>query len=257
MVPLHFERKGDGAPVLLLHGLFGSLVNWRGVARVLSERLTVYSLDLRNHGRSPHTSGASYEEMARDVVRFLDERGLERAHVLGHSMGGKVAMEVALESGNRIDRLIVADMAPRAYPALAGPVFAALEELDLANVGSRRQADAALSRRLSDPGLRAFLVMGLETGEGGRLRWRFHLDALLAARDALGRPIDGSRTFPGPTLFVRGERSEYVTEADWPAILRLFPAARMTSVARAGHWLHTEQRDAFCSEVLAFLDSRS
>jgi pimeloyl-ACP methyl ester carboxylesterase len=195
--------------------------------------------------------------MAADIVRFMDERGLDRTHLLGHSMGGKVAMEVALRNSERVDRLIVADMAPRSYPDLGGPVFAALAELDLASVASKRQADAALAHRLSDPGLRAFLVMGLETGEGGRLRWRFHFDALLAARDSLGRAIDGARRFPGPALFIRGERSEYVTEADWPAILRLFPAARLASIARAGHWLHIEQREAFCSDVLAFLDRPS
>ncbi len=250
---MHFERVGEGAALLVLHGLFGSLVNWRSVARDLASRLTVFSVDLRNHGRSPHAPGNSYEEMAADLLRFLDDRGLAKAHVLGHSMGGKVAMQLALTEGARVDRLIVADIGPRAYPAIGDPVFAALGAMKPATLGSRRQAETELSRLLPDPGLRAFLLMGLAPADGAGFRWRFHVDALAASRSEIGRAIEGPGGFPGPTLFLRGERSEYVTEEDRPAISRLFPAARIVTVPAAGHWLHVERREAFCAEILTFL----
>ncbi|MCP5150507.1 MAG: alpha/beta fold hydrolase [Ectothiorhodospiraceae bacterium] len=246
---------GDGAPLLVLHGLFGSGTNWRTIARRLAERHRVVLVDLRNHGASPHAPEMDYPLMAADVRALLDHLGLQRAALLGHSMGGKTAMRLALETPDRVERLCVVDIAPAPSNQDHQPVLAVLQALDLATIRRRADADVALSGSLPDPALRAFLLQNLVLATDGA-RWRIDLEAIAGNHAALtGFPDPpAGATYRGPTLFVRGARSDYLQPAHEPAIRALFPRAEMRAVAGAGHWVHAEQPVAFLETVLPFLD---
>jgi len=248
------QGEGDGEALVIAHGLFGSATNWRSLARRLADGRRVYAVDLRNHGRSPHTDTMDYPAMAADVLAFLDARGLERPALLGHSMGGKAVMQVALEHPARVSRLVVADIAPVRYEHEFEDLIGAMRGVDLARVERRSDADRQLAGAVDDAGLRTFLLQNLESTEGG-FRWRIHLDGIEGSLDELlGFPAaDGDRVYAGPTLFVRGERSRYVRDDDAPLIRERFPEARIETVADAGHWLHAENPQGFLEIVAPFL----
>ena len=240
---------GEGPPLLILHGLFGSGTNWRGVARRLAEHHRVLLVDARNHGGSPHAASMRYAEMAADVRTLMDAEGIDSAALLGHSMGGKTAMTLALESPARVDRLVVVDIAPGPSPGDHGPLIAAMRSLDLSRVQRRSDADGLLAERVADAGLRAFLLQNLESAEGG-YRWRINLDAIEACMpDLLDFEPPSGASFGGPALFVAGERSDYLGESDLPAIRQRFPAADLVTVADSGHWVHAENPQGFLAAV--------
>jgi pimeloyl-ACP methyl ester carboxylesterase len=250
---LHATEAGAGEPVVLLHGLFGRLQNLGTLARRLAQKFRVISLDLRNHGASPHAPGMSYETMSEDVLETLAQRGVTRAAVLGHSMGGKVAMIAALTRPETIDRLVVADIAPIAYRHSNAAVAAALLSLPLAPGLQRHEADRHLAEAAPDPSVRAFLLQNLALGEAPA--WRIGLPEIAAGMRLIeGFPsLQTGTRFDGPTLFIRGETSGYVKDSARPAIEALFPAARIETLAGAGHWLHADQPQAFTAIVEAFL----
>lgn len=253
-VELARERLGSGPPLVFLHGLFGSGRNWRSFARGLADRFTCLLVDLRGHGNSPHAPPYDYPTFAADVARLLAEEGIARAHLLGHSMGGKTAMTLALTRPELVERLAVVDIAPVPYAHDYRALIRALLALDLSAIRSRREADAALAPAIPDPQLRAFLLQNLVIDDGGA-RWRIDLAGLERAMPALTdfpRELYGRR-FEGPTLFVRGGRSDYVQDAHLPVIRRLFPAARIETVADAGHWPHAERPAELLRLVRAFL----
>jgi pimeloyl-ACP methyl ester carboxylesterase len=254
-LPLACKEFGDGDPLVVLHGLFGSAGNWTTVARRLGASRRVYALDLRNHGESPWHDGMAYEAMAADVLAFLDARGLGRAAVIGHSMGGKVAMALALAHPARVGALIVVDVAPVDYPPALAPFVAAMRALDPAAAPRRAEADARLAPAVPDPAIRAFLLQNLVKRDG-RLAWRINLAAVEAEMDRISSFPDGllERRYPGPTLFLGGGRSDYIRAEHDARIRRLFPAARIEHVPGAGHWVHAEAPDAFVREVEGFLD---
>ncbi|WP_029007611.1 alpha/beta fold hydrolase [Azospirillum halopraeferens] len=255
-LPLTYLEAGEqvgGTPLLVLHGLFGSARNWQTIARRLGERHHVYALDLRNHGGSPWAPTMSYPEMAADLLRFLDDRGFARAAVVGHSMGGKAAMMLALAHPGRVERLVVADIAPVAYTHSHAPYVAAMKAARLEGCSRRSEVDAQLAAGVPDPSLRAFLMQNL-VQENGRFHWRINLDALAAGMDALiGFPDVGTARYDGPTLFIGGGRSDYITPDHAPAIARHFPSARTEMVADAGHWVHAERPEAFVTLLEGFL----
>lgn len=259
-VTLHFKRyatahASPAPPLVILHGFLGSGGNWSTLARTaFSGARDVYALDARNHGRSPHTDAFSYALMAADVAAFLDAQNLARADVLGHSMGGKTAMTLALHHPARVRSLVVADMAPRAYPPGHHALLRALAAVDLASVASRQDADDRLAGAVPDWGVRQFLLKNLTRTPGGTYTWAANLDVLTRHYDQVLRPIDG-RPFGGPTLFARGERSDYVRETDRAEIRRLFPRADVVTIPNAGHWVHAEAPQAFADAVLAFLNA--
>jgi pimeloyl-ACP methyl ester carboxylesterase len=250
---LHSHRSGHGPPLVLLHGLFGSLTNWLGVSRALAVQFTVFAVDQRNHGRSPHCDTMSYAEMAADLAAFLDDQGLASAHLLGHSLGGKVAMQFALTHPARVKRLIVADISPRAAPAHHQGVLDALLHLEPARFRSREAMDATLAGRLPDATLRRFLLKSVTRTADGTFRWQFNLPGLHANSARLTEAVQGGRPFAKPTLFLRGGRSNYITDGDLPEIRRLFPRATLQTVAGAGHWLHTDAPLEFLQRVHDFL----
>lgn len=250
---LHHVVLGErGDWILLLHGLFGSGDNLNTLAKTLADEFRVVLVDLRNHGRSPHVPSMSLAEMATDIVSLQDELGIASSAVLGHSLGGKVAMQLALSNAARVQKLIVADIAPVTYTAHHQAVFAALESLDLERVQSRQQADAHLAERLADQGLRQFLLKGLYRDKE-QYRWRFNLPVLRSCyAEVLAAPA--GEPFPGPTLFIKGENSDYILPEHEAAIRMLFPNFEFRMIADAGHWLHGEKPVTFNRLVQQFLN---
>lgn len=257
-LPLSLRAYGEAAdgrlPVVLIHGLFGSASNWHGIARRLAERRRILVPDLRNHGDSPWDGVMDYPAMAADLVALLDAQGLDRAHLVGHSMGGKAAMWLALREPERVGSLVVADIAPIAYGERFEGLLRAMVDMPLEGLRDRRDADRRLGRTIASATLRGYLLMSLGQDREGRWRWRLNLSALADAMDAiLGFPEAEGRQFPGPTLFLYGGRSNYLTGEALPRIRSLFPLARLRSVPDAGHWIYADQPDAFSAAVEGFL----
>ncbi len=238
---------GEGAPVALLHGLFGSARNLGQVHRALAARFRVIAIDLRNHGDSPHAATMDYPAMAADVRETLQAQDALPAGVMGHSMGGKVAMRLALHDPGVVSRLAVADIAPVPYPSHFGGYVEAMRAVP--RELSRTEADAALAPAIDDPRIRGFLLHNWRPGAG----WRIGLDAIgaclprIEAWDTLGEP-----PYAGPALFIAGAKSDYVLPAYRPAIRAQFPAAKFATIKDAGHWLHAEQPAAFIATLGAF-----
>ncbi len=250
---LHFREYGCGIPLIVLHGLFGSIQNWHTVSRELALQYHVFALDQRNHGDSPHSSEMNYALMARDVREFLDARSLRAAHVLGHSMGGKTAMQFALSYPEQVKTLIVADMAPRAYGPCHENIFNALHALDLKLFQSREEIEHALAGSICDRSVRRFLLKNLKHRTDGWFEWKLDLETIAHNYSALNAAIDSAGTFPGPTLFIRGGNSDYVRDDDLSEIKQLFPAAEIETLPGVGHWLHSEDPKAFIELVRRFL----
>lgn len=243
---LNRTEIGEGPVLLVAHGLFGSGRNWGAIAKRLSDIRTVVAVDMRNHGASPRSDDNSYEAMARDLAEALDGP----ADVLGHSMGGKAAMLLALTRPELVRSLIVADIAPRAYDHSQGELIDAMRSVDLSEIERRSDADAQLSDAVPDPAVRAFLLQSLDAAER---RWLLNLDALDAEMDRIVGWPEPEGSYDGPTLFLRGGASDYVSEEDEPAIRALFPEARIETVPDAGHWLHAEAPRPFEAAVRSFL----
>ena len=255
-VALHSETSGAGHPLILLHGLFGSLSNWRPVSRVLSAHFHVVNVDQRNHGRSPHHDTFSYPALAEDLRALLASQSLNSAFVLGHSLGGKTAMQFALAYPQCVDKLIVVDMPPLANPPRHEEILAALNALDLSASRDRRTLDAQLAPRIPDAAVRQFLLMNVMNGADGGLQWRMNLSAFTRCYPEILRAVtlpSGGTPFAKPALFVRGERSDYVRDEDMTAIRALFPQAQLVTVAGAGHWVHADAPEEFARLVLDFL----
>ncbi|MEN8175564.1 MAG: alpha/beta fold hydrolase [Pseudomonadota bacterium] len=253
---LHFRQHGTPGKdptLILLHGLFGSSANWGGVARRLSADFHLVVPDLRNHGRSPHHADVSYAVQAQDVLRLMDRLGVGDSVIVGHSMGGKVAMMLALQHADRVERLVAADIAPVTYTTSFDPIFDALESVDLEQVEGREQVESHLAATLGNTGLRNFLMQNLVKDEHG-WRWRLNLVGLRRSIDELvGFPDAPDSGYPGPALFIYGGRSDYVSPAAQPVIMRLFPYARLRQVADAGHWLIAEKPDEFAGALRSFV----
>lgn len=250
---LHSTATGAGGPVILLHGMFGMGDNLSMVARPLSEHFEVHRLDLRNHGRSFRDKSMSFPEMADDVLRWMDHQGITRAHLLGHSLGGKVAMQVALQQPQRVERLVVADIAPVAYQGNHDAVFAGLNAVIPRAVASRREAETVLKEFVEEPGVRLFLLKSLYRNEQGEFAWRMNVEGL---RDNYGELCKANTTqapFTGPTLFIKGENSNYIRMEYRDEIEQLFPAAQFKIIQNTGHWLHAEKPAAFNHLVNKFL----
>jgi esterase len=248
------EAGADGLPLLFLHGMLGASSNWLGIARPLRHRHPILIPDLRNHGRSPHHPEMDYPTMGADLLRLLDGLGLGRVVLIGHSMGAKVAMWLALHAPERVEGLVSLDMAPVEYPPRFRLLFEAMNALPLGELPHRQAADAHLAQRLEDPRLRAFLLQNLVLREG-RWAWRVNLAALIQQREALrGFPHSPRpRQFPGPALFLYGDRSDYLQPEHWPAIRDRFPFARLRPVTDAGHWVYAERPQEVLAGLQGFL----
>jgi esterase len=250
-VILNAIQAGDGPPVVLLHGLFGAARNFGAIQRALAPSYRVVALDMRNHGDSPHAPDMRYATQAADVRETLAALGIERAAVIGHSMGGKAAMALALQWPEEVGRLLVADIAPVAYQHGNSGIAAAMAAIPLTASLTRRQADAALTDAVDRPEVRAFLLQNLRFGASPH--WRIGLDEIVGAIPDLEGWTDLPGTYPGPSLFVTGARSEYVLPEHRAVIRGWFPAARFVAIKQAGHWIHADNPAGFISVAEAFL----
>jgi esterase len=250
---LHSVEAGQGPPLVLLHGLFGAARNFGAVQRALAPESRVIALDLRNHGSSPHAAVDGYDTMAADVLETLETLVALPATVLGHSMGGKVAMRMALNRPEAVGALVVADIAPVPYKPHLRPVAAAMAALELPPGLTRAQADAALADAVPEPGMRGFLLQNLTLG--AMPAWRIGLAEIIAAMPVIEAWPAAGESYAGPTLFLAGERSNYVRREHRTAILQLFPAARFVTLKDAGHWLHADNQAGFIDIVQGFLAS--
>jgi pimeloyl-ACP methyl ester carboxylesterase len=252
-VHLHFRAYGQGEALIILHGLFGSSENWHSICTTLGQDLHDFALDQRNHGRSPHSQQMNYALMARDVYEFIRTQQISRTHLLGHSMGGKTAMQFALEFPEQLAKLIVVDISPRAYAPSHEQIFAALTSLSITQYETRKQIEDALASSLPDLALRRFLLKNLARDAGGRFYWRMGLSEIYKNYDQLCGAIDTEQSFAGPALFIRGETSPYLGPEDYDTITRLFPRAEFRTIPGAGHWVHAKQPTAFVEIVQEFL----
>ncbi len=254
-VRLAYSQVGNGPNVLILHGLFGWKRNWAGIAKGLSQTHRVYALDMRNHGESEHTPQMTYSAMAEDIAAFITTQGLGPCPVIGHSMGGKAAMVLALTRADLVERLLVLDIAPVAYEHDYSDYVAAMKTVNLTQVSRRSDVEPTLARVAEDPGVLAFLMQNLTTDERGTYSWRVNLDALEHhMADILSFPeFAGAQAYAGTTLFLAGGNSDYIAPQHAGAIDRLFPRAQMDSIDGAGHWVHAEQPMATLNRFQSFL----
>ena len=251
---LNFKSIGSGFPLIILHGLLGSLDNWQSIAKQFGEHFEVFIIDQRDHGRSPHTPEFSYALLVTDIREFMQQQGIDRAHFIGHSMGGKVAMHLALEHPERVAKLIVVDVAPVEYEDRHSDVFKALFAVDLRTLGSRQQAEGTLRSILgNDESTVQFLMKGLYRDDDNRFQWRFDVQALYDAYDEISSGIESDKPFEGDTLFIKGEKSEYINASNFSEIIDLFPNNQLVEIAGAGHWVHAENPVQFTDAVLKFL----
>lgn len=247
----------QGSPVVILHGLLGSSRNWRGIALTLAKQShIVYALDMRNHGESPHDSSMTYEAMTQDVLEFLDKHQLKSAHIIGHSMGGKVAMWLALTHPERVRQLIVVDIAPVHYNHGFDEIVDTLLEIPLAEIKSRKDAEDYMSQTISEVSLRQFLLQNLLLKDG-YFCWRVNLDGISRALpDVISFPsLEGVKPYPDPCLFISGGQSTYISKRNHEAVKAVFPAAQIETLPGAGHWPHIEEPETFMQLVTAFLKS--
>jgi esterase len=255
-VELAAAEYGAGYPVAILHGLFGSGRNWRSIAQQLAAHYRVLAFDLRNHGASPWADGMSYHDMVEDLRASLRARKFQRAALLGHSMGGKVAMLTALLHPDEVDRMVVVDIAPAANPPSLLGYVRAMRSIELAGVTRRAEVDAQLAGRVSDPAERAFLLQNLVIA-GKEAHWRLNLEAIEQDfQQLVGFPnVSANAAYTGPVLFIAGARSNYIEPEHEPTIQRLFPRARIVRIEGAGHWVHAERPQPFLQAIEPFLSN--
>ncbi|MFB2532402.1 alpha/beta fold hydrolase [Paracoccus sp. p3-h83] len=246
-----FDGPDAAIPLVMAHGLFGSGRNLGALARHLARDRRVISVDMRNHGDSPWSDDHGYAALAGDLAGVIDDLG-GRAHVFGHSMGGKAAMMLALTHPEKVARLVVADIAPVAYGHSQNGLIDAMENLDRHDLTLRSEADRRLSTRIEDPGVRAFLLQSLDMS-ANPARWRFNLAALRDQMDRLVGWPDPAGQFDGPALFLDGETSDYIQPSHHHDIRGLFPQAQITQIDGAGHWLHAERPRQVEAAVASFL----
>lgn len=253
---LFFRELGTGQPVVMLHGIFGSADNWLTHSRMLSERFRTFALDLRNHGQSDHADEFDYPTMANDVAAFLDEHDLEDPIVIGHSMGGKVAMNFAVAHPEKLQKLIVVDIAPKPYNMEDYIFLKGLNAIKINEITTRQEADEALARFVPEPDVRQFLLKNLQRKPEGGFKWKLNLQAIDKNIRNIGLPLQVEGTFEKPTLFVRGSRSNYIRDDDFDRIREIFPAAEFETLD-AGHWVPAEKPQEFVEVVTRFITSGS
>lgn len=250
---LFYREEGNGGPnLVILHGLFGSSDNWLPQARMLADDSRVYLVDLRNHGQSPHSDEFNYEVMADDVAKLIEDEGISSPVLLGHSMGGKTAMTLALRNPRLLSGVVVIDVAPRRYPNQHDRIVEGLLAMPLAELKSRQDADEALSAHVPEPAVRQFLLKNLKREPSGGFSWKMNLDTISRNISEVSKGVEKGSPFPGPSLFVRGARSPYIADDDLDGIRELFPAARLETLD-TGHWIQAEKPKELVDLVRSFL----
>lgn len=263
---MHFRKSGHGPALVILHGLYGSSDNWISIARKLEEHFTIFIPDLRNHGQSPHASTHTYQDMVGDLYQFFKDQLINRATILGHSMGGKLAMMFAAEYPELITGLIIADIAPKNYNSEKKPfktvlqhelILGLMEELHLVAVTSRKEIDFFLSEKLEESTLRQFLLKNIRRNKEGYFEWKINVAVLKHALNSITSEVnrdwfaDRLPILSYPVTFIRGLNSDYISDQDFIVLKEIYPEARLITIQDAGHWLHAEQPAKFIEAVLA------
>jgi len=251
---LHYRELGQGQPIVMLHGIFGSSDNWLTQSRMLSARFHTYAVDLRNHGQSPHDETFDYPSMVDDVAAFLNTHGIENPVLMGHSMGGKVAMNFAVAHPDKLDKLIVVDIAPKQYNMEDYVVLQGLNAIPIDSVATRQEADDALAQFVPEIDVRQFLLKNLQRKPEGGFKWKLNLPAITANIQNIGLPLHFEGTFEKPSLFVRGSKSKYIRDHDFERISAIFTAAEFRTL-EAGHWVPAEKPAEFVQVVTEWIEA--
>ncbi len=252
---LNYRRRGSGPPLIILHGLFGSAINWETIARYLSRYWTVFALDLRNHGDSPHSPHFGYEVLVEDLKWFMEDHRIHPAILLGHSLGGKIVMAFADRFPEKVEKLIVVDIAPKPYPADHWHMLNVLIDFDVSRIKNLKQAVADLAPAIPSLAIRQFIVKNLVRGKNGRYQWKINLDAIYRHYRELSQGPGLRNSCPKSALFIRGKDSEFVIDEDADLIRRYFPHSRIVTLDNAGHWLHIDAPEKTSETIIEFLQS--
>jgi len=250
---LHYRTLGEGPPLIILHGIFGTSDNWQTFGKQLASDYRVFLIDQRNHGLSPHSDTFDYPSMAEDLQQFIEHHQLETPIILGHSMGGKVAMFHAVKYPDKLGKLIVVDIAPRSYPVHHQHILDAMGSVDLSSVASRGEVEEQLKPHLPDWGVRQFIMKNLNREDDNTFSWKLNLAAIRENIENVGMAVEASEPVNKPTLFVRGEKSDYIGSEDEALIHKIFSEAELATIKKAGHWVHAEQPKALYETLMKFL----
>jgi len=250
---LNFKVFGAGPPLVICHGLFGMLDNWQTLAKRWAEHFTVYIVDQRNHGRSPHTPEFSYPLLAEDLAAFMESQWIYTGFLLGHSMGGKTVMQTALDFDDMVEKLVIVDMGPGANAPAHQSIFLAMASLPLKSTKTRQAAESHLAQYIPEKGTRQFLMKNLSRDPKGGFRWKMNLETLYEHYSEILAPMP-EREYEGPTLFLRGAKSDYLPVEMDKEITARFPNAELQTIENAGHWVHADQPDELHQIVLDFLN---
>ncbi|OAD44647.1 alpha/beta fold hydrolase [Polaribacter atrinae] len=250
---LHSTIKGQGIPLLILHGYFGMSDNWKTLGNQFSETYQVHLIDQRNHGRSFHEDEFNYEVLVEDLYAYIQHYKLEKVYIIGHSMGGKTAMLFAVTYPELVDKLIVVDISPRQYQPHHNAILAGLNSIDFSKEDARGKVDKKLATLIPELGVRQFLLKNVYWKEKGQLAFRFNLESLTDNNPEVGEALPSFTVFEKDTLFLKGEKSNYITQDEEPIIEAHFPNSKIVEIKNAGHWLHAENPKQFYDEVSTFL----
>ncbi len=251
---LNSKIEGEGKPLLILHGFLGMSDNWKTLSsQYVENNFQVHALDMRNHGKSFHSSDFNYQYMVEDVIEYCNYHQLKSIDIIGHSMGGKVAMLLATIHPELVNKLIIADIGPKYYPPHHQNIIASLNAVDFSKKPSRADVEEIISQYISDFGTKQFLLKNLYWKEPGQLAFRFNLDVFNEKIDQIGQALPLENHFEKSTLFLRGDKSDYILDSDFETILYHFPMAIIQTVSNAGHWLHAENPIEFFDKTLTFL----
>jgi esterase len=253
---LYSKIEGGGTPLLILHGFLGMSDNWKTLSgQYAAAGFQVHALDLRNHGRSFHSDEFTYQAMSGDILEYCEANQLDSIHLIGHSMGGKVAMFFATSHPEKVDKLIVADISPKYYAPHHDDILAALNAVDFSKKPGRAEVEETMKSFVPDFGTRQFLMKNLYWKEPDQLTFRFNLEVFNKNLDLIGTRLPEDAVFEKPVLFVRGANSGYIRDADLPLIRQHFPKSQLVTIQNAGHWLHAENPKDFLNETLVFLQA--
>lgn len=259
---LFFRKYGQGPPLIIIHGLYGSSDNWVSIGRQLAENFEVYLIDQRNHGRSPHSADHNYQLLKQDLLEFMDSRSIEKAIIIGHSMGGKTAMFFAADYPGRVSHLVVADISPRSYKDTSSEqllshstIISAMYNIDFYGIQNRDEIDDILAKNILDSRIRQFLLKNVKRSKDNDYSWLLNIKTI---RNELINILEGldenQREITGfPVLFLKGEKSDYISEIDEKFIFKIFPYADIETIPNAGHWLHAEQPELFLKKIEEFI----
>ncbi|MDA9898377.1 alpha/beta fold hydrolase [Flavobacteriales bacterium] len=249
---LYSRVFGEGQPLLIIHGLFGMSDNWQSLAKLYADYFEVHLIDQRNHGRSPHSEGFSYQHLSHDLYQYITDKQLGNPIVIGHSLGGKTAMQFAVSYPEQLAKLIVVDISPRYYPIHHDKIIDGLKALDFSTLKSRSQADAVLSEYIEEGDVRQFLLKSMYWRERGKLDFRFNLNVISKNIANVGEALDENAICSTPTLFVKGDHSNYIQDEDEDLIFKHFTDAEIETIPETGHWLHAESPEAFFEMTIRF-----